>query len=261
MDTVRDHIWLFGHPAGRYNHEWGNDKESRMTPLEGTLYLGGRNVFMVPVGVDVNRRQYNKSFRPLRRVGWDVTGAGQDPDVVNRLIDESREFPNIDCALFDDFIAYGRFRGIPMENLYEVRRRLHEDGPRPLSMWMVLYTFEFGIDPAADAEFQPYIAPFDGVTLWTWKESDIVHFDEKYPVFRRMTEGKRRMFGCYLWNFGESREATPSLVRWQLDRYLGLMRAGEAEGIILHTNTMADLDYAAYDTALAWMDEHGDEPF
>ena len=39
------------------------------------------------------------------------------------------------------------------------------------------------------------------------------------------------------------------------------MRAGEAEGIVLHTNTMADLDYAAYDTALAWMDEHGDEPF
>ena len=35
--------------------------------------------------------------------------------------------------------------------------------------------------------------------------------------------------------------------------------SGEAEGIVLHTNTMADLDYEAYDAALAWMDEHGDE--
>ena len=76
-----------------------------------------------------------------------------------------------------------------------------------------------------------------------------------------MTEGKRRMFGCYLWNFGERKEATADAVRWQLDRYRELMRAGEAEGIVLHTNTMADLDYPAYDAALAWMDEHGDEPF
>ena len=232
-----------------------------MTPLEGILYLGGRNTFMVPVGVDVTRRQYNKSFRPLRRVGWDVTGAGQDPDVVNRLIDESREFPNIDCAVFDDFVSGGRYRDIPLENLFEVNRRLHEDGPRPLAMWMVLYTREFGLDADADAAFQPYIAPFDGVILWTWEERDIVLFEEKYARFRRMTEGKRRMFGCYLWNFGERKEATADAVRWQLDRYRELMRAGEAEGIVLHTNTMADLDYPAYDAALAWMDEHGDEPF
>ncbi|MDD6876414.1 MAG: hypothetical protein PUD44_01310 [Clostridiaceae bacterium] len=261
MDRLRDHIWLWGHPEGRYNHEYGNEKESRMTPLEGILYLGGRNTFMVPVGVDVNRRQYNKSFRPLRRVGWDVTGAGQDPDVVNRLIDESREFPNIDCAVFDDFVSGGRYRDIPLENLFEVNRRLHEDGPRPLAMWMVLYTREFGLDADADAAFQPYIAPFDGVILWTWEERDIVLFEEKYARFRRMTEGKRRMFGCYLWNFGERKEATADAVRWQLDRYRELMRAGEAEGIVLHTNTMADLDYPAYDAALAWMDEHGDEPF
>ena len=128
-------------------------------------------------------------------------------------------------------------------------------------MWMVLYTREFGLDADADAAFQPYIAPFDGVILWTWEERDIVLFEEKYARFRRITEGKRRMFGCYLWNFGERKEATADAVRWQLDRYLGLMRAGVAEGIILHTNTMADLDYPAYDAALAWMDEHGDEPF
>ena len=28
---------------------------------------------------------------------------------------------------------------------------------------------------------------------------------------------------------------------------------------MFHTNTMADLDYEAYDVALAWLDEHGDE--
>ena len=259
MAKLRDSIWLWGHPEGRYNHEYGNELESRMTPLEGILYLGGRNTFMVPVGINVNRRQYNKSFRPLKRVGWDVYGAAHNPDEVNVLIEESKEFPNISAAVLDDFIRGGSYKNIPLENLYEVNRRLHENGPRPLDMWMVLYTREFGINPAEDAQFQPYIGPFDGIIMWTWEEKDIALFEEKWAYFRKMTEGKRRMFGCYLYNFGEKKQATGKSVQWQLDRYRELILAGEAEGIVLHTNTMADLDYEAYDVAQAWMDQHGDE--
>ena len=51
---LRDKFWLWGHPEGRYNAEFGNDKPSRMTPMEGCLYLGVRNVFMVPVNWEVN---------------------------------------------------------------------------------------------------------------------------------------------------------------------------------------------------------------
>ena len=43
------------------------------------------------------------------------------------------------------------------------------------------------------------------------------------------------------------------------DFYRERILAGEAEGVVLHTNTMADLDYPAYDAAIAWMEEHGDE--
>jgi hypothetical protein len=67
------------------------------------------------------------------------------------------------------------------------------------------------------------------------------------------------MFGCYLWNFGESKPATAEAVKWQLDWYREKILAGEAEGVVLHTNTMADLDLEAYDAAIAWMNEHGDE--
>ena len=42
---LRDKMWLWGHPEGRYNHEYGNEKESRMTPMEGCLYLGVKNTF------------------------------------------------------------------------------------------------------------------------------------------------------------------------------------------------------------------------
>jgi dipeptidyl-peptidase-4 len=78
-------------------------------------------------------------------------------------------------------------------------------------------------------------------------------------VFKKMTPNNRRMFGCYLWNFGEQKEATAEAVRWQLDWYREKILLGEAEGVVLHTNTMADLDYEAYDVAEAWMEEHGDE--
>jgi len=259
---LRDRFWLWGHPEGCYNNAWGNDKASRMTPMEGALYLGVRNVFMVPVGINVNRRQYNKSFSTLKGVGWEIYDAGKDPSIIEPLIEEARAFPNIICGVFDDFIRDGwgeSHSQIPVENLHRVNRRLHNNGVRSLDMWMVLYTHQFGLDAAADAKFQPYIDPFDGIIMWTWKESDVPLINEKFEIFKKMTAGKRRMLGCYLYNFGENRQATGAAVRWQLDRYREMIRAGEAEGVVLHTNTMADLDYEAYDVAVAWMRAHGDE--
>lgn len=260
MQRLRDCFWLWGHPEGRYNNEYGNNKASRMTPMEGVAYLGARNVFMVPVGVPVNRRQYNKSFSTLGKVGWEIYGASKDPALIEPLIEEAREFPNIACGVLDDFVRGGTYRKIPIDNLRAVSRRLHDNGVRRLDMWMVLYTHEFGLDAQADAEFQPYIEPFDGIIMWTWKESDVPLINDKFKIFKKMTAGKRRMLGCYLYNFGEKRQATGSAVRWQLDRYRKMIRAGEAEGVVLHTNTMADLDYEAYDVAVDWMRTHGDEP-
>ena len=124
---------------------------------------------------------------------------------------------------------------------------------------MVLYTREFGLDAEKDKDFMRYIEPFDGIIMWTWEEKDVPLIPEKWELFKKMTPDKRRMFGCYLYNFGEAKQATGPAVKWQLDWYREKLLAGEAEGIVLHTNTMADLDYEAYDAALEWMAEHGDE--
>lgn len=37
--------------------------------------------------------------------------------------------------------------------------------------------------------------------------------------------------------------------------------SGEAEGIVFHTNTMADPDFEAYDVAMEWIAKHQDEEF
>ena len=257
---LRDKFWLWGHPENRYFNEYGNYRHSRMTPLEGALYLGVRNLFMVPVGVKVNPRQYNKSFTPLRQVGWSIDNATTaDSLVLDELLANAREFPNLGCAVFDDFVGQRKARPFPVENFQAVRDRLHNNEVRPLDMWMVLYTREFGLDAQEDAWLRPYLDVFDGIIMWTWEEKDVVLFEEKFARFKELTPSRRRMLGLYLWNFGEHKEATSAAVKWQLERYSDLIRQGEVEGVVLHTNTMADLDYSAYDTAVKWMQEHGDE--
>ena len=256
---IKDRFWLWGHPEGRYNNEFGNDKISRMTPMEGCSYLGVNNVFMVPVGVDVNRRQYNKSFRRLNNVAWEVDAAGLDPTVVDEVIEEAKEFPNITACVLDDFQSLRKEGKTNIECLWETRERLHTKGDKPLDMWMVLYTHEFGTNAEADAEFQKFIDPFDGIIMWTWGEHRVPWIPERWEQFKKMTEGKKRMIGCYLWDFGRSSPSTRENVLWQLNWARERIIAGEAEGVVLHTNTMADLDLDAYDAALEWMAEHEEE--
>lgn len=213
-------------------------------------------------GIDVNRRQYNKSFKTLNEVAWECYDAENNPEVIGPLIKEAGDFPNITGVVFDDFQRQCNEQDekIPLQNLWDIRERLHNNEVRPLNMWMVLYTHEFGLDEDKDKAFQRYIDPFDGIIMWTWwSERDVPLIPEKYKIFKKLTPNKRRMFGCYLYNFGEHKQATGADVKWQLDWYREKIFAGEAEGIVLHTNTMADLDYEAYDAACEWMDQQGDE--
>ena len=227
--------------------------------MEGCLYLGVRNTFMVPVGVNVNKRQYNKSFKTLNEVGWECYDAWDKPELIEEYIEAAKDFPNIRRVVFDDFVRDGKFKQFPIENLSKIHQRLHDNHVQPLDMWMVLYTQEFGVNEDDDRAFLEYIKPFDGIIMWTWKECDVPLIPEKYEIFKKLTADKKRMFGCYLYNFGEKKQATGEAVKWQLDWYREKILAGEAEGVVLHTNTMADLDYEAYDVACEWMEKHGDE--
>lgn len=257
---IRERCWLWGHPEGRYNTEYGNDKVSRMTPMECCAYLGIHNCFMVPNEWEVNTRQYNKSFRPLREVGWSYAMHKKcDEGKFDEIFADAAEFKNISCVAMDDFASEGKYKTYPLDKLRGMMDRLHNNPVRRLDSWMVLYTFQFGRDSEEDAILQTYVDEFDGIIMWTWKERDVHLIPEKFEIFKKMTPHHRRLFGCYLYNFGEKKQATAAAVKEQLDFYYEKLKSGEAEGIVFHTNTMADLDYEAYDVALAWLDEHGDE--
>jgi len=262
---LRERFWLWGHPEGDYNNKYGNEGISRMTPMEGCLYLGVPNTFMTAEGPkEVNKRQYNKSFKTLRNVGWECFRSGIEPEQIEVFLADAAEFPNNTCTVFDDFIrlnaeALDETSKVSPEKLWRIREQLKNNKVRSFDMWMVLYTREFGVNQEIDKEFMPFLEPFDGVIMWTWEEKDVPLIPEKFEIFKRMTPNNRRMFGCYLYNFGEEKQATGEAVKWQLDWYREKIYAGEAEGVVLHTNTMADLDYEAYDVACEWMEMHGDE--
>jgi hypothetical protein len=262
---LRDRFWLWGHPEGRYNNNaanFGFFDESRMTPTEACFYLGISNTFMTPVGWTLNKRKYNKAFTPLRNVAWDMgVDLVKEKDkiaVADKYLEDARDFPNVTAAVFDDFKWKDRYKQISLDEFDGIMDRLHNNDVRPVNSWMTLYTHEFGIDKAVDDDFQPYIDVFDGIVMWTWKESDVNLIPEKWEIFKTMAK-KRRMFGCYLWNFGESKPATREAVLWQLDFYREKILLGEAEGAVLHTNVMADADLDSFDAAREWMKLHGDE--
>lgn len=264
---LRDRFWQWGHPEGCYNNGqdgWGHMAESRMTPMEGCLFLGISKTFMVPVGRKINRRQYNKSFKTLSAVGWECFGVDKYPEKVEQIIEESKEFPNITAAVLDDFVGKSKKRReegdeVSADVLIKVRERFNNNEVRPIDLWMVLYTREFALDGVDDAPLCPFLDSVNGIILWTWEEKDIHLVPEKFEALKKLSPNTRKMFGCYLYNFGERKLATAKAVRWQLDFYREKILAGEAEGVVFHTNTMADLDYESYDAALEWMDIHGDE--
>ncbi len=266
---LRDKFWLWGHPEGRYNlnaDDYGCPDISRMTPMEGCLYLGINKTFMVPVGINVNRRQYNKSFKTLSAVGWECFGVDTHPEKLEQIISESKEFPNITAAVFDDYVGKANKRileegGEPVtpDALWKIRDRLNNNDVRNIDMWMVLYTREFMLKNEPDKVTTPFLDPFNGIIMWTWEEKDVHLIPEKFEYLKKIAPNNRFMFGCYLYNFGEKKQATGKAVKWQLDYYREKLYSGECEGVVLHTNTMADLDYEAYDACLEWMDEHGDE--
>lgn len=264
---LRDKFWLWAHPEGYFNNnenDYGFHDVSRMTPTECCLYLGISNLFMVPLRRPINRRQYNKSFKPMLGVAWECFGADKHPERVDRIIEESFQFKNINGAVFDDFFVQVKKRrkkgeDVPVDALKNIRHRLATEGARPLEMWMVLYTREFGLDPAEDESAKDMLDAFGGLIMWTWEEKDVGLIPEKFEILKKLSPNTRKMFGCYLYNFGESKQATAEAVKWQLDFYLEKIRSGEAEGVVLHTNTMADMDFEAYDAAIEWLEEHGDE--
>lgn len=261
MDRIRDRLWIWGHPPGAHNIGWGFQKTSRMTAAECAYYLGARNICMVCFGNNPKPPfdQECMAMEPMKEVIWSIVGDASSSSNLETLghleeiIRIAGKFDNVNGAIFDDFFSEERLKEYTPEVLANVRDRLHNNEFRHLDMWVVLY------DNQLDTDVQKHIDEFDGVTFWTWKGSDLANFDQNFEKFYKLTQAKRRLLGCYLYNYGETTQFNSEDMEFQLNRYADCIRSGKAEGIILLSNTVADLGFEAVEYTKHWIAEHGDE--
>jgi len=205
-------------------------------------------------------------MKNLKQVVWSAVGAGglsqhnDDKSDLEEVLRQAAFYPNITGAVLDDFFksvegfkTSGSVARHSVQSIRSMRDRLHGFPQRKLDLWMVWYSYQLDYDVA------DYISLCDVVTLWTWKGSDLRLLDENMKKFVKKTGRKRRLAGCYLWNYGERKALDMSGMKYQLDRYYQYIKEGFIEGIVFCSNCIADIGLETADYTKEWIRTIGEE--
>jgi hypothetical protein len=256
---VRDRLWLFACVAGADNEGWGLKHPSRMTPAEGTLYLGVPNLIMVcwqgkPAPP---YHQYAIPFRPLKQVVWSVVGSGGKTAARERqaVFDLAARMPNMTGIFMDDFFTSkgDKLANLSLDELRGLRKRA-QLLDRRLDLWVVLYTHQL------DRPVREHLKLCDKVTLWTWRSADLQHLEANMAKFETVAGGSGKLLGLYMYDFGAKREMPVDRMKRQCELGLQWLMEGRIEGMIFLANTVADLDFQAVEWTRQWIARVGDQP-
>ncbi|MBN1420931.1 MAG: hypothetical protein JXP34_19325 [Planctomycetes bacterium] len=107
--TVRDRLWIWGHPAGVYNESYLRplNVRSSIEPVDAALYMGIANmIFVRDRGVPAPPFDpYYPPFRKLDRVYWSLVAAGGRTSQIEReaAFALAEKNDNIAGFILDDF--------------------------------------------------------------------------------------------------------------------------------------------------------------
>jgi len=265
--TVRDRLWVWAHDAHFYNGECGLPGKSRITPVEGAVYMGVPNVMFIQYqGIPASPfEQYFVPFKAMKRVYWTLSNNGNqehrlgaEQEDVYRLAAAN---PNIQGLLLDDYlIGPGTAQEphytaqVSLHDLAEARRRMDGLGRR-LELAAVVYAGQ--LDPA----IAPLLASMDTVLFWTWTPPELEGLERNFRRLKQLLPGKKVLLGCYMWNFSVPPGPMPlPLLKRQCDLGLRWLKAGDIEGMIFLATNICDLGLEAVAWTRRWIAEHGDEP-
>lgn len=273
MTKLKDLFWIWGqnvssHQRASANASWKLPDKNRMDPVQGAEYLGVPNIFRVVMGNQPTPPfdAESEKMRRIPKVVWSAVGdAGSGRNDKSTDLDEvlrqAERYPNIVGAVLDDFFGHRTepeevWARYPVEKIREMKERLHHASPRPLDFRVVWYKrqLEFPVDD--------YLKEFDVITYWNMRtpaEKESLPHDLARMVER--TPGKRRMTGCYIWNYGGGKPLSRSEIQFECESYYNLIKAGKSEGIIFCSNCCADLPEAqeAVGWLRGWIREAGEE--
>jgi hypothetical protein len=261
-DTARDRFWLWGHEAGSHDpgtvEEWNMPGPSRITPVEAAFYLGIPNLLMVryagrPV---MPYDQLTIPMRPLRRVGWSITGAMGEKSAEERehVLELARRTPNISGLLMDDFVNWDTGEPeLSLEELREVNARLQLPDRR-LDLMMILYSHQL------DAPIAEHLAYCNQVSFWVWWSRDLAQLEERFTAFERVTPDRQRFLGCYVWDMGPRAPMPLAVFQRQCETGLNWLREGRIAGMIFVSSCECDLGLDTVEWLRGWIAEVGDQP-
>lgn len=271
MTKLRDKFWLWGQNIGvhhKYGVHYNLPGVNRMDSAEGCKFFGIPNCCRVAMGdgpfppFDAE----SEKLKGCKQVVWSAVGAGgitrhdDDKSDLDEALRQAAIYPNITGAVLDDFFksvegfkASGAVARHSVGSIASMRDKLHNFPARKLDLWMVWYSYQLDFDVA------DYISLCDVVTLWTWKGSDLANLDGNINKFIAQTPGKRRLAGCYMWNYGECKPLSNKEMQDQLDCYYRHIKNGDIEGIVLCSNCIADIGLETVDVTRRWLDAVGEE--
>jgi hypothetical protein len=271
---LRDHLWLWCHPAGAHTRrpgQYGLPGTSTIAPANAALFLGAPNILMVRYDEEPQPpfTEHARRLAGFDRVVWSVEGgAGGDVDAVLQL---APVLPNLRGVILDDYFArvtamarvgaqVTRHPGseadatFSLDGLRGLRQRLVAGGRR-LDLWVVLYAHELG----QEAILRPHLEQCDVVTFWTWRTSELAQLEEHFARFEQMVGPRRKVLGVYLWDYDSKRP----MPRDALERQGALGRRwlgeGRIEGLIFLASCLCDLGLESVAWAKDWIAAHAAE--
>jgi len=264
MSTIRDRFWIWGHQAGSYDGQYHLPARSSITPTQAARVMGIDNLLMI-----VYKGQPEPPFAPhakemadLKQVVWSIVGDSsstrndQDSDLP-AVLELAKQCPNVSGAIMDDFFhkadAGGKISRYEVADLQRFADQLHA-GPRRMDLWVVLYAHDLGLP------IQPYLEPCDVVTFWTWRAEQLDDLQANFERVEALTPGKRKVLGCYMWDFGVGQPMPVERMAMQCQSGLQWLREGRIEGMIFLGTCICDLGLETVAWSRRWIAEVGDTP-
>ncbi len=260
MKTLKESLWLWGQTPGSH-HASGSYKLpgiNTMTPAQGCEFFDIHNCCRVAMasGPFPPFDEESRQIAHLEQVVWSIIGAGgvtrnQDGDGdLDEVVRQMEMFPNITGAILDDFFSERRMKLFPPEKISAIKQKLINATKRQTDLWVVWYDREINLP------IQEYLPNFEVVTYWTWYGQNLKELDVFLDRMIEATPGKRRLAGCYMWDYGNAQPLPVELMQHQLDVYLDYINKGLLEGIVLCSNCIADIGLPTVDVTRAWLAKH-----
>lgn len=265
MTTLRDKLWMWGHPTGTHNGGWGLAVNSRISPVEAAHYMGVPNILMIKVGCDPipPDPQYLVPFRSLKRVVWSVIGpvGGKNRlEEVEPAMDVARRLPNLEGYMMDDFFNLEEGQSeqsagaLTAKQLAGLREKLATVG-RPFDLWVVFYENQLHF-PVADR-----LALCDKVNFWTWDARNLERLELNFARYEELVpDPRRRVLGCYMWDFGGRKGPMPlELMQKQCELGRRWIREGRLDGMVFLSTPICDMELEAVEWTRNWIAKVGGE--